>query len=166
MMVDESELLKLRLDYAWKYFESASRNRMQFINYFFIAVGILANAFAVSVKEDLYAVACYVCIFGFLASLSFMMLDRRMLSFVVRALDVLETLEREELFQDGMVRIGPHGELTTQQLGLARAQPDEHGRFWRRFGDVRFWVRIALQGSAAIGFSLGFLYALVQASGG
>ncbi len=159
--MEEHELLKLRLDYAWKYFESAARQRMLFINYFLIAVGVLANAYGLALREELYPVAAYVCVFGMLASFAFMVLDHRMLSFVLRALDVLETLERQSIFQDGFFHVTANNEATTQQLGLARIQPDQETTSTRGFPvKVKFWVRCALQGSAAAGFLLGLIYAI------
>ena len=41
---DAIKLTELRLDYTWKYFESAARQRLLFLNYFLIAVGIFASS--------------------------------------------------------------------------------------------------------------------------
>lgn len=165
---DVSDLTKLRLDYAWRYFDSASRQRMLFINYFLLSVGVLANAYVVAIKEQFYLVALYVCVFGFGSSIAFMLLDYRMTVFAVRALRILETLERQVLFPDGMVRLGPAGP-TSEQLGLARTEPDhaahrdlETGYFLTM---VWFWIRFVIQGSAAVGFLLGLLYALSLRAG-
>lgn len=159
---DETELLKMRLDYAWNYFESAARQRMLFINYFLVAVGILASAYGLALKEELYPVACFVCVFGIVASIGFMVLDHRMLMFVLRALFVLEALERDELFPDGMTRHGPTGPIQNTQLGLARTEPDEKlaGKTPHTLSKVKHWIRL-IQVCAALGFLLGLLYSAV-----
>ena len=160
---DAIKLIELRLDYTWKYFESAARQRMLFLNYFLIAVGILASAYGFALKEGLYYVAIYVCFFGLIASFGFIFFDIRMLAFVERALDVLETLEREELFKDGYL----HNNASTEpggQLGLARIEPDhkESGHVNLNTGHMltktKCWLR-AIEGAAALGFFLGIIFA-------
>jgi hypothetical protein len=161
---DYAKLTELRLDYAWKYFESASRQRMLFLNYFLIAVGILASAYGFALKEEIYLVAIYVCVFGLIASIGFIIFDIRMLAFVERALNTLETLEREDLFKDGYLHAKPSG-VKGQQLGLARIEPD-----CKKSGDVncstghtltktKWWLR-AIEGTAAIGFAFGIVLAI------
>jgi hypothetical protein len=49
--VNELELLKLRLDYAWKWFDLHAKQRMTLFNYFLIIAGIFANAIIISVKD-------------------------------------------------------------------------------------------------------------------
>lgn len=104
---DLIKLTELRLNYTWKYFESAAKQRMLFLNYFLITVGILASAYGFTLKERMYPVSIFVCFFGLIASVGFIFFDIRMLSFVDRALKVLETLERQELFKDGYLHTKP-----------------------------------------------------------
>ena len=161
---DSFDLLKVRLDYAWKYFDSASNRRMQFINYYFIIVGILANALALSLKEGLYPVAAFVSVFGLVSSMAFYALDHRMLAFVNRAQKVLETLERETLFPDGYSHRGAV-EGVSVQLGLARIEPDRAATSTvdRETGHLvtKVWLWIGIvQGLAGLGFILGTIYAI------
>lgn len=164
----EPSLTQLRLDYACRYFESASRQRMLFINYFLLSVGVLANAYVTALQEGFRPVATYICVFGFASSIAFMFLDYRTIVFVIRALRVLETLERQVLFPDGMVRVGPGGP-TSEQLGLARTEPDHASRRDLETGYfltmVGFWIRFVMQGSAALGFLLGLIYAAASPAG-
>ena len=122
--IQSDKLLERRLDYAWKYFDSASQKRMQFVNYYVLLVGVLGNAYVLAINQGRFPVAVAVCLFAVVCSVTFMMLDHRMLIFVSQALSVLETLEREVLFPDGDNRLGPTGR-TNEQLGLAQ---DRAGR--------------------------------------
>lgn len=160
---DGIKLTELRLDYTWKYFESAAKQRMLFLNYFLIAVGILASAYGFALKERLYPVAIFVCLFGLIASIGFIYFDKRMLEFVNRALNVLETLEREELFKDGYL----HNNASTEQggqLGLARIEPDHQASDNVNLNTVhpkqktKYWIRL-IERVAALGFFLGIIFA-------
>lgn len=162
---DAIKLIELRLDYTWKYFESAARQRMLFLNYFLIAVGILASAYGFALKEKLYPVAIFVCFFGLIASIGFIFFDIRMLAFVERALKVLETLERQELFKDGFLHEKP-SEIKGKQLGLARIEPDhkKSGHVNLNTGHMltktKCWLR-AIEGTAALGFLVGIIFATI-----
>jgi hypothetical protein len=174
----ELEMTKIRLDYAWKYFDSAARQRMLFLNFFLIAVGVLGSAFGFAVKEGAYSLAVGICIFGVVVSASFIAFDMRMLAFVNRALKILETLERLTIFPDGFNGVTVSGKPGTQ-LGLARVEPDTEGavavppmadglrgmsvrftngisRFWRYAGKVKIWVRL-IEGMSLLGFLLGII---------
>ena len=162
---DYAKLTELRLDYAWKYFESAAKQRMLFLNYFLIAVGILASAYGFALKEKLNHIAIFVCFFGLVASIGFIFFDIRMLVFVERALNILETLERQELFKDGFCHAKPSG-TKGQQLGLARIEPDhkKSGHVNLNTGHMltktKFWIR-AIEGTAALGFVAGIIFAVL-----
>ena len=150
-----AKLTELRLDYAWKYFDSAAKQRMLFLNYFLIAVGILASAYGFALKEKVYPVAIYVCLFGLIASIGFIFFDIRMLVFVKRALRILETLERQELFENGFLHEAPSDD-TGQQLGLARIEPEQ--KTGHLLTKTKLWIR-AIEGTAALGFVLGIVFA-------
>lgn len=147
----ETEMLKIRLDYAWKHFESAARQRMLFLNYFLIATGILASAFGFSIKEGLYPVSVFVCVFGFVTSLAFFFFDIRMLQFVNRSLKVLADLERREVFPDG------YQDRAGRQLGLARLEPDGE----KAAAKVKWWIR-GIEILAALGFASGTWLAITS----
>jgi len=163
MADSDHEMLKLRFDYAWKYFDSAARQRMLFFNYFLIAVGILASAFGFAMKEGLHPVAVFVGVFGCAASIGSIFFDIRMLAFVRRAETVLESLERQSIFPDGFRAVGPAGQ-EGEQLGLARTEPDAKAagnvdaRTGHRATKIKGWMR-PIEGLAALGFLLGVVYA-------
>jgi hypothetical protein len=163
--IQPDKLLERRLDYAWKYFDSASQKRMQFVNYYVLLVGVLANAYVLAINQSRYAVATAVCLFAVVCSVTFMMLDHRMLIFVRRALLVLETLEREVLFPDNESRLGPAGR-TNEQLGLARIEPDARHRGVRGLGviKVKVWVRYAVMAGAGLLFAVGGIHAALKAA--
>src|SRR3954462_11298895 len=52
MTEDERELLKLRADYAWKWFDLHAKQRMTLFNYFLIIAGIFANATLLTFKDS------------------------------------------------------------------------------------------------------------------
>ncbi|MCC6909693.1 MAG: hypothetical protein IT430_17290 [Phycisphaerales bacterium] len=157
----------MRLDYAWKYFDSAAQKRMQYINYFVILVGILANAYVLAAKDGEFAIALAVCLFGVACAITFMMLDHRMLVFVERANMVLESLEREVIFPDGATRVTRSGP-TTEQLGLARIEPDMRSTAtaWQNISyslsKVKLWVRFVVEGGAALAFGTGAIHAFIN----
>lgn len=163
----DNGLLQCRLDYAWRYFESAARQRMLFLNYFLIATGILASAFGFAKKESLDGIAIAVSLVGLVSAIASIIFDIRMLAFVKRALLVLETLERQWLFPDGYTCVGPKG-LTKVQLGLARTEPDakaEDEVDWRtgaRPTKVKWWIRV-IEGLIAACWAVGFLTSLCAA---
>jgi len=86
-----------------------------------------------------------------------------MLAFVERALNILETLERQELFKDGFCYANPSG-TKGQQLGLARIEPDhkKSGHVNLNTGHpltkTKFWLR-AIEGTASLGFLAGIIFA-------
>ena len=158
-------LLELRLNYAWSYFESAAKQRMLFLNYFLIAFGILASAYGFALKEEIYPVAIFISIFGIIISIGFIVFDIRMLAFVERALKILETLERQEIFRDGCF-YSKISEGTRHQLGLARIEPDiqKSGQLSFKTGHgftkTKLWVRL-IEGAAGICFVAGLNYAII-----
>lgn len=168
--VPPEKLLERRLDYAWKYFDSAAQKRMQYVNFFVLLVGILGNAYVLAAKEDMYTVALPVCLFGVACSVTFMVLDCRMLAFVDRANAVLETLEREVLFPDGEGRMTAKGR-TSEQLGFARIEPDMRATAtrWHRticsLSKVKVWVRFVVEGGAGLAFCAGAFHAVLQLLG-
>lgn len=165
--VSAEKILERRLDYAWKYFDSAAQKRMQYVNYFVLLVGILANAYVLAAKDGKYAIALAVCLFGAVCAITFMMLDHRMLVFVERANSVLESLEREVLFPDGETRV-THTGRTTEQLGLARIEPDMRGtasgwqKAWYSLSKVKLWIRFVVEGGAGLAFAGGAVHAALK----
>lgn len=153
LRASDHSLMGQRLDYAWKSFESASSRRASFFNFFLILTGILANAFVLSIANDLWLGALVVCIYGAAATAAFIAFDCRYLSFVSRSLRVLEYLERTHYFPDGF-------EDSDGQIGLARIEPDHGDRGPKWFAKVKFWQRWIIYGIALFCFVLGAVYAI------
>lgn len=164
--ISHEKLLERRLEYAWKYFDSAAQKRMQFVNVFVLLSGILANGYVIAVGQHRYWQAAAICLFGVICSVTFMIMDHRMLVFVTRALLVLETIERETLFPDGYSAIGPAG-ARGSQLGLARSEPDDaaHGMPLRWYTKVKFWIRVMVMGGAGVLFAIAGVLAALAATG-
>ena len=163
---DDIELQKARFDYAWKYFDSAARQRMLFFNYFLIIVGILGSAIGFAFKEQLYPLVICAGLFGALAATAFIAFDVRMLAFVNRALRILDWLERQWLFPDGLTASLPD-EKKAQQLGLARIEPDARttGNVSHSNGckatKVKWWIR-SVECVATVGFLIAVIIGIVS----
>lgn len=154
--VDNAQLVHERLEYAWKYFESASARRAAFLNFFLVLTGILANAYVLSIANGLWLGAVLVSLYGALASAAFIAFDNRYLTFVNRSLRVLEHLERGHYFPDDFA------DSEGQQLGLARIEPDESGGGRPWYAKVKFWQRWVIYGAALVCFSFGLIYAVAH----
>lgn len=55
---NDPPISQVRLDYAWKNFEGASKQRMTMFNFYLIMTGILANALVLTYKEGYGALVC------------------------------------------------------------------------------------------------------------
>lgn len=97
---ESSELLKLRFDYAWKWFAFHAEQRTKMFNFMLLAVGIMANAILISFKEKVFSAAIILCGVGFLTCLIFSRLDRRNKELVHLAENMLVYLERTDIFGD------------------------------------------------------------------
>lgn len=154
-MPDDHDLLQQRLDYAWRYFESAARQRMLFFNYYLIIVGVLVNGYVLAVKESMEAVAAFICILGIVSCLAFIAFDVRTLGFVRLAVAVLEHIERTRLFPDDFV-------AGSEQLGLMRKEAERRKKtgaawLWTRALDHKIWIR-GIQAIVLVAFILGLFY--------
>lgn len=160
------QLLSLRLDYTWKYFESAARQRSLFLNFFVVVVGILASAYALALEKHLFPTAIGIALYGLIACISFIFFDHRLLLFVKRGLAVLDHLECTSLFPDKYHSTRANSKH--QQLGLARVEQDateRSDRGWRSgvwYTQIWFWQRIGLQGVAALGFAVALFYGVTK----
>lgn len=143
------------MDYAWKYFESASSRRASFLNFFLVLTGILANALVLSIANGLWLGGMLVGMYGAMASAAFIAFDCRYLTFVNRSLRVLAHLERQHFFPDGLVD-------SDGQIGLARIEPDGRKDAVRRIQKVKFWQRWVVYGIALACFTFGAIYAIAD----
>ncbi|MHC4687608.1 MAG: RipA family octameric membrane protein [Planctomycetota bacterium] len=153
----KEDLLKLRYDYAWKWFEYHANQRVTMFNYFLIITGILSNAYVGLLKEGLLEIAMALGSLGALTSVGFFLLDWRNKQLVDMGEDVLEKLEREKIFNGYKGKKG--GEIF--QLGFLFREEEEklklQGKPLRRLGTSlikhKFWIR-AIQGAVVILFVL------------
>ena len=95
----DQALLRLKFDYAWRWFSLHAKQRVTMFNYFLVASGILANAYGVLLREELYGPGLAVAIIGFFACLVLIGLDTRNDRLVKLGEDVLRTIEEAHLFQ-------------------------------------------------------------------
>lgn len=220
---NERELFKLRIDYAWKWFDLHAKQRMTLFNYFLIIAGILANGMLLSIKDDprpaipattistttvptnntLSAVATVpgaqpivtqaisvpaatqptleirqtytgsattvpdmpamthshlirigIGVLGLLASVAFIVFDIRNRVLTALSEDVLEQLERDVLFPDGLLFMAGKSK---QQLGMLRTERDLNMREGQRrtlsanILKMKWWIW-GLEGLIGIGF--------------
>src|SRR5258708_21730830 len=99
----ELDLLKLRLDYAWKWFSFHADQRTKMFNFMLIVVGIFATAVVAAVEEGMLEVAFLLCLVPGLLAFVFSLLDRRNRDLVLLGRDVLCALGEKRLF-----RADPH----------------------------------------------------------
>ena len=97
----EQALLRLKMDYAWRWFSLHAKQRVTMFNYFLVASGILANAYGVLLREELYGPGLAVAIIGSFACLVSVGLDKRNHRLVKLGEDVLREIEQIHLFQPG-----------------------------------------------------------------
>lgn len=97
----ELEALKLRLDYTWKWFSYHAGQRTTLFNYSLIVTGIFANGYVLAIKDGMTDVAKYIAWLGVLMCLVFVMLDRRNKRLVNVGEDLLQELEKKQLFCKG-----------------------------------------------------------------
>ena len=95
----DQTLLRLKFDYAWRWFSLHAKQRVTMFNYFLVASGILANAYGLLLGEKLYWPALAVAIIGLLACLVSIGLDTRNDRLVKLGEDVLRVIEKDHLFQ-------------------------------------------------------------------
>ena len=96
-LMTADELIKLRQAYAWEWFKYHAGQRISMFNYFLVAVGILASAFMASWKLEPW-MAQGIGILGMVWSIAFLLLDVRNRQLVHMGEDVLEHLERHDIF--------------------------------------------------------------------
>jgi hypothetical protein len=60
--ITELELLKLKFDYAWKWFSFHADQRLKMFNFMLVVVGIFAAVAVNAVKEQLLGLAFWLCI--------------------------------------------------------------------------------------------------------
>jgi divalent metal cation (Fe/Co/Zn/Cd) transporter len=89
--------LKDVLDHAWGYFQVHASQRMQLVNYFFLAVAFLSTAYATGLNGNRPEVSAAVALTGAILSIGFHRIDVRTRELVDIAEDAL--LEVEQIMQ-------------------------------------------------------------------
>lgn len=120
-----TEIDKVRLQYAWNWFDFHAKQRMQLFNFFLLITGILVNAFVASYEKNMFSVSIAICLLGVLQSISFFIFDVRSREMTSFSEDVLEKLERDTMFPDGFSHPMVRGGGT---LGLLRKEGDDRMR--------------------------------------
>ena len=154
--VDERD--KLQFDYAWKWFESAAKQRMILFHYYLIIVGILANAIVLSYKESYFGMVISVGIIGIFTSLAFFFFDIRNRGMAKLGEDILEKLENEVIFPPEFVdkngnKIGPLS--VERRIGMREGQKYT---FKCLFIKHKYWIR-----GMEIIIALFFLFVVIMA---
>jgi len=77
--LDEYELdgLKLTLDHAWSWFSLHAGQRLQMVNYFFVASAFITAGYANTLSGHRHVLAGFIGIAGVVISLAFERLERR-----------------------------------------------------------------------------------------
>ncbi len=94
-----SELVKLRYNYAWNWFDFHAKQRVSMFNYLLIITGIFANALISVIRTDFYYIAVALGILGIITCVAFFCLDIRNKQLVEMGEDVLLNIE-EEIFSE------------------------------------------------------------------
>ena len=90
----EREDLQLAVDYAWKWFELHSAQRMQLISSLIFAMAFITAGYAASIGAHRFGVACGVAVGGMLVAFVFERLDIRTRELVQACEPCLTDLEQ------------------------------------------------------------------------
>ncbi len=140
--------LGLRFEYAWRWFEFHSRQRVSMFNFFIIGIGILGNAYVLVLNGRSANVAGVLAIIGTLMSLAFVALDRRNRQLVHMGEEMLRELERNCLFP-----VPNPGQLGPLQTEKTTEEPPFFLKHW-------FLIE-GFEGVACIAFVAGVVYAFI-----
>ena len=94
----DRELLRLKFEYAWHWFSLHANQRVTMFNYFLVGSGVLANAYGLLLREDLWGMATVAAGMGFIVGLVALGLDSRNRQLVNLGEDLLIDIERTYLF--------------------------------------------------------------------
>ena len=94
----DRELLQLKLDYAWRWFALHAKQRVAMFNYFLVASGILANAYGLLLREQLWEAAIVAASIGCMVGLVSLGLDVRNRQLVKLGEELLTDVEEKYLF--------------------------------------------------------------------
>ena len=123
----ELEKLKLKLDYAWKWFSFHADQRTKMFNFMLIVVGIFAAGVGGAWKDGIPELAFWLCVVPGVLTFVFILLDRRNQDLVSLGQDVLRELEKENLFGESAEISDPKGKNVP------------YGILWRQVRDEKTW---------------------------
>lgn len=135
------ELLKLRVQLSWNWFEFHARQRMTMFYNFLIITGILVNGYGIAAKEGFNGMAAAVSLLGLLQAVGFLMIDIRSRELIGYGEDALEKLERDFIFPDTFVSQAIRRDKV---LGLLRRDSDlREGKAFSlsRLRKMKYWMR-------------------------
>jgi hypothetical protein len=119
-----SELRKLQLDYAWKWFSYHADQRVKMFNFMLVVFGIFATAIVSAVNYHLAPGSIAVlCIIAAMIGLIFARLDRRNRDLVGLGEELLTHLEKNFVFGEGITIKDRSGKDI--QLGILSRQSFE-----------------------------------------
>lgn len=142
--------LNLRFEYAWRWFEFHSRQRVSMFNFFLIGIGILGNAYVLVLNSGRGGVAGSLAIVGALMALDFVVLDRRNRQLVKLGEQMLRIFECDELYRYPVPGSGPTGPLQTERTA---GEPTFCLKHW-------FLIE-SFEAVAGIAFAIGAIYAFM-----
>ncbi len=144
-------LLRLKADYAWQWFALHAKQRVTMFNYFLVASGILANAYGLLLREQLWTIAMVAAGIGLIVTLVSLGLDSRNRQLVKLGEEVLTEIERLHLFPEPQ---SDDGDSPVVGILYREAKQGEPPLLFRH----RFLICL-LETVAAVGFSAAALYA-------
>lgn len=125
---EDLELLKLRLDYAWKWFSFHADQRTKMFNFMLIVLGIFANAVVGAVTGGMPRLAFWLCVVSSVLAFVFALLDRRNRDLVWLGEDVLRQLERQQLFGEQV------------EISNVKGEKVPFGILWRQARSENTWL--------------------------
>src|SRR5258708_6717426 len=146
----ELDLLKLRLDYAWKWFSFHADQRTKMFNFMLIVVGIFATAVVAAVKEGMLEVAVLVCFVPGLLPFVFSLLHRPNRDLLLLGADLVCELGKKKLFgEDAKILISkdkevPFGILWRQRISEPPSSDRPIFSYLKDalLGKHRVWLRV------------------------
>lgn len=93
----KDELMRLKFDYAWRYFALHARQRVVMFNFFLLGSSFLASGYGLLIREQFYWHAAVVAIVGVLVGVISFLLDYRNHQLVGLGEQALKSVEQEYL---------------------------------------------------------------------
>jgi len=148
-----------RLDYAWKWFDYHAKQRVSMFNFFLIASGLLATAYANALSRDEEVLGAVLSFLGALIALAFVVLDCRNATLVYLGEDVLRRLERDSFFV-GFKGLTERLEETDTE-GILYRDTIKTQKRWQGRTKHKYWLKV-VEMLVAISFVVGGIYALLR----